>query len=157
MMKPDATQPGVTQPSAVTEPVQLLERYRAAVYARDVDALVALYAEDVRVFDMWNSWEYAGAAAWRAVVAGWFGSLGSDRVAVEFDEVQSQVLGDLAVVHAFVTYRGLSAQGAQLRSMHNRLTLVCRRTDVHGGSWQIVHEHSSSPADLETGRVVLGR
>ncbi|WP_425147922.1 YybH family protein [Deinococcus sp.] len=138
----------------VTEPQQVLELYRAAVYAKDVDALVALYAEDVRVFDMWGTWVYEGATAWRGMVAGWFGSLGSERVRVEMAEVQSTQTGDMALLEAFVTYAGLSAQGQELRSMHNRLTLVCRRGQE---GWQIIHEHSSSPADFQTGKVMLTR
>ena len=40
---------------------------RTAVRAKDVASFVALYANDVRVFDMWECWSYDGAEAWRAV------------------------------------------------------------------------------------------
>jgi uncharacterized protein (TIGR02246 family) len=134
---------------------QVLEGYAAAVRAKDVDSFVALYANDVRVFDMWGRWSYDGGEEWRAMATDWFGSLGSEQVAVEFDDVESVVGDDVAVAHAFVTYQGLSAEGAVLRAMNNRLTWGLRKTA--DGGWAIVHEHSSAPTDLETGKVELQR
>jgi uncharacterized protein (TIGR02246 family) len=140
---------------AMSDPArQVLDAYRAAVLAKDVDALVALYDPDVRIFDMWGEWSYDDAAAWRKNVEGWFGSLGSETVGVDFDDVRTIASGDLVVAQAFVTYRGLSAEGKELRAMQNRLTVTLAKKD---GAWRIVHEHSSSPADLETGKVKLKR
>ena len=34
------------------EPIQILDAYAEAVYARDVEALLALYHPDVTVYDM---------------------------------------------------------------------------------------------------------
>ena len=137
------------------EPItQLLDAYKAAVYAKDIDAFVALYDQDVCVFDLWGQWSYNGAEAWRGMVTDWFGSLGTERVAVEFDKVQSIMAQEVAVVHAFVVYRGVSAEGEALRAMTNRLTWALEQKD---GIWKIVHEHSSAPADFETLKVMLGR
>ena len=69
---------------------EMLDKYAAAVRAKDVDAFVGLYADDVRTFDLWSVWSYDGKAAFREVVAEWFGSLGTDVVEVEFDEVRSE-------------------------------------------------------------------
>lgn len=41
------------------------------------------YAENVRVFDMWERWAYDGSSAWRDMAQEWFGSLGDEQVAVE--------------------------------------------------------------------------
>jgi uncharacterized protein (TIGR02246 family) len=133
---------------------QVLEAYGQAVRAQDVDAFTALYADDVRVFDMWGEWAYEGLAAWRAMAEGWFGSLGDETVRVEFADVRTIVAGELATLSAFVTFHGLAASGKELRAMQNRVTMVLRR---HAGSWRIVHEHSSSPADFETMKVRLRR
>ena len=144
---------GVLAP--MSDPVRrLLDAYRDAVLAKDVDALLALYAPDARLFDMWGPWSYDGAAAWRKNVEDWFGSLGSEKVGVEFDDVRTIDSGDVIVAQAFVTYRGLSAAGEELRAMQNRLTVILANK---GGAWKIVHEHSSSPADFETGKVKLRR
>ena len=141
--------------SELEKPVlQILDAYKAAVYAKDVDAFVALYDQDVCVFDMWGEWSYSGVEAWRGMVANWFGSLGSERVAVDFAEVQPIMVQEVAVIHAFVTYKGLSAEGEELRAMQNRLTLALEHKN---GIWKIVHEHSSAPIDFETLKVVLER
>jgi len=108
----------------------------------------------VRVFDAWGVWSYEGAAAWQVAVEGWFTSLGTERVKVEFADVQSVVGGDFASVSAFVTYAGMSAQGEQLRSMENRLTWVLR---MRGHVWRIVHEHTSAPVGFEDSRAILQR
>jgi len=133
---------------------QVLDAYKAAVFAKDVEAFVALYDQDVHVFDMWGCWSYDGIQAWREMVADWFGSLGTERVEVEFVDVQTTSARDVVVAHAFVTYRGLSAEGKKLRTMQNRLTMVLEQKD---GVWKIVHEHSSAPADFETLKVILER
>ncbi len=134
--------------------VEVLEAYKAAVYARDVDAFAALYDDDIQVFDMWGAWSYRGLAAWRGMATGWFESLGSERVGVDFDEVTAEVARDMAFAHAFVTFRGLSAEGKELRSLQNRLTMTLRQKN---GRWKIVHEHTSGPIDFETGKVMLKR
>lgn len=92
--------------------------------------------------------------AWRGMIEGWFASLGEERVQVTFDDIRTHVTPDMALVHAFVTYAGLGATGQRLRAMNNRITL----TLIPGGSgWLILHEHSSTPADFETGKVNLHR
>ncbi len=133
---------------------QVLEAYRAAVLAKDVDAFVALYDEDVEVFDAWAAWSHRGRAAWRAAVGGWFGALGAGRVAVDFEDVRSELAPGLAVVHAFARYAELDAAGARLRSMDNRFSAVLRQRE---GGWRIVHEHTSAPIGFEDSRAILSR
>jgi len=137
--------------TAITE---VLNAYSAAVLARDVDAFMTLYADDVSIFDLWGEWSYEGADAWRAVVTDWFGSLDNERVVVSFKEVQTIVTPELAVVHAFVTYQAESQAGIFLRSLTNRMTWSLRPTQ---GSWKIIHEHTSAPADFNTSKVILQR
>lgn len=134
--------------------MQVFDAYKTAVFSKDVDALTALYDENVRVFDMWGKWSYNGIEAWRGIVANWFGSLGADRVAVDVHDVQMNFAQDVAIVHAFITYRGVSADGSELRAMDNRLTWALKQTDR---SWKIIHEHTSAPIDFETSKVLLKR
>jgi uncharacterized protein (TIGR02246 family) len=138
----------------MSEVSALLDAYRDAVYAKDVEAFVAIFADDVRVFDMWGTWSHDGIDSWREMAEGWFGSLGDELVRVEFDDVQATAGDDLAVVSAFVTFAGLSAAGEQLRSLNNRLTWGLRKTD---GAWKVVHEHTSAPIEMATGKVNLER
>jgi ketosteroid isomerase-like protein len=71
---------------------------------------------------------------------------------VSFSNTQTTASGDLAIATAFTTYRGLSAEGKELRSMQNRLTWGLRQQD---GVWKIIHEHTSAPIDPETAKAIL--
>jgi uncharacterized protein (TIGR02246 family) len=133
---------------------QMLEQYAAAVRAKDLDAFVDLYADDARTFDLWSEWSYDGKDALRGMVTEWFGSLGDDLVAVEWDEVRTEAGEEVAALSAFLTFRGLSADGEELRSMNNRLTWVLRKDG--DGAWKIAHEHTSAPAG-DQGKVQLRR
>jgi uncharacterized protein (TIGR02246 family) len=134
---------------------QMLDSYAAAVRARDVDAFVGLYADDVRTFDLWGVWSYDGKPAFREMVTEWFGSLPDDEVvAVEFDEIRTQAGEDVAAVSAFTTFAAVAPDGTELRSMNNRLTWILRKDA--DGAWKIAHEHTSAPAGDE-GKVQLRR
>lgn len=134
---------------------EVLEAYAAAVRAKDVDAFVGLYADDVRTFDLWSEWSYDGKDALRAMVSEWFGSLEDDAVvAVGFDDVRTQAGPDVGAVSAFTTFAAVAPDGTELRSMNNRLTWVLRKDG--DGSWKIAHEHTSAPAGDE-GKVQLRR
>lgn len=135
-------------------PEHVLQLYREAVDAKDVDAYAGLYDDDIHVFDMWSDWSCTGLAAWRAMAADWFGSLGSERVAVDFDAVQTRQSGELAVIHAFMKFAAIAPDGTQLRSLDNRLTLVLRRD---GAAWKIVHQHTSAPVQFGTLQASLSR
>ena len=134
---------------------EMLDAYAAAVRAKDVDAFVGLYADDVRNFDLWSEWSYDGKDALRGMVGEWFGSLpGDEIVSVRFDDVRSQPGTDLAALSAFTTFAAVSPDGTELRSMNNRLTWILRKDS--DGAWKIAHEHTSAPADDE-GKVQLRR
>jgi uncharacterized protein (TIGR02246 family) len=141
--------------SSSAKPIaQVLESYRAAVHAKDAEAFVALYDADVRIFDMWGQWSLRGIGAWRGMVQEWFGSLGTETVRVGIEELHVEAGQDVSAAHAFLTFTGVSAQGKDLRSMTNRLTMVFKRT---GDGWKIAHEHTSAPIDHATLKANLQR
>ena len=133
---------------------EMLDSYAAAVRAKDVEAFLDLYADDVRSFDLWGVWSYDGKDALRAMVEEWFCSPDTAaQVVVEFDDVRTEEGDGVAALSAFTTFRGLDADGTELRSMNNRLTWILRRNGI---GWKIAHEHTSAPADDE-GKVSLRR
>jgi ketosteroid isomerase-like protein len=140
---------GVEDPAA-----NVLSRYRTAVSNKDVDGVMALYADDVLVFDGWSVWAYEGAAAWRQAVENWLGSLGGETVTVGWEDVRTEVGADLTVVTAIATYAAISPNGEQLRSLQNHMTCALAR---RGGVWKIVHEHSSSPIGPKDLKAILRR
>jgi ketosteroid isomerase-like protein len=99
-----------------------------------------------------GEWAYKGVKAWRKTVADWFGSLGNEKANVETNDVRAVTGDKIGVVHAFVTIKGVSAEGKVLRSMQNRFTWILQ--DM-GGVWMIIQEHSSAPVGFETSKVML--
>jgi ketosteroid isomerase-like protein len=134
--------------------LQILESYKTAVLAKDVESFLALYHDEVHVFDLWGAWSLHGIEAWRSMAMEWFASLGDDRVIVEIDQVGSTCLGDLAIGHAFLTYTAVSADGTELRSLDNRITAALRKVE---GVWKIFHEHTSVPIDHASTKAMLRR
>lgn len=136
------------------EIVALFDAYRAAVWARDADAFLALYAPGVRIFDTWGTWSHEGVEAWGRSVRGWLGALGEERVAIDVDDIGIVGGTDLAAASACVTYAAISPGGQRLRTMQNRLTWVLVRRD---GAWRIAHEHTSVPVGHEDLKAILQR
>ncbi|MEO5734535.1 MAG: nuclear transport factor 2 family protein [Rubrivivax sp.] len=140
--------------ATLSTPQHLLAAYTAAVLARDVDAFVQLYDDEVQVFDTWGTWSYEGKTAWRPMIEGWFGSLGDERLQVDFREVKVTAAGDFAGLRATVVYTAVSAQGQNLRAMHNRLTWLLQR---RGAAWSVLHEHTSVPVGFDDMKAILQR
>jgi ketosteroid isomerase-like protein len=134
--------------------LRALAAYVEAVRAKDVDAFVAIYDDDIHVFDMWGAWSLRGLTAWRDMATGWFSSLGDERVIVTFDSENSTISGDLAIGYAVLTYTAVAPDGTKLRSLSNRATMALRKT---GDSWKIFHEHTSAPIDHQSLQAILNR
>ena len=132
----------------------VLETYKSAVRAKNVETLMHLYAPEARIFDAWGTWSYEGAAAWRIAVEGWFSSLGGEVCKVTFEDVQIVGQPDFAAMSAIVTYTSTSAQGQEIRAMQNRIRWVLKTS---GHVLRIVHEHTSAPIGFEDAKAILKR
>ena len=137
-----------------TQVLTILDTYKSAVRAKNVEALMHLYAPEARIFDAWGTWSYEGAAAWRIAVEGWFSSLGGEVCKVTFEDVQ--IVGEpyFAAMSAIVTYAATSAQGQEIRAMQNRISWVLKTS---GHVLRIVHEHTSAPVGFEDAKAILKR
>ena len=133
---------------------KVLGDYAAAVNAKDVAALARLYDPKVRVFDAWGIWSYDGREAWQLAMESWLTSLGTERVKVTFDDVLTSGNAECVIASAIVTYASLSAEGAQLRAMQNRMTWGLRTS---GHVLRIIHEHTSAPMGFEDMKAILVR
>jgi ketosteroid isomerase-like protein len=133
---------------------QVIENYKSAVFAKNVDKLMPIYDQNVRVFDAWGVWCYEGSDAWRLAAEGWLNSLGTERVKVTFEDVQGTMVRECAFVSAIVTYAAIDEAGVQLRSMQNRLTWMLK---LGGHNLRIVHEHTSAPIGFEDMKAILQR
>jgi uncharacterized protein (TIGR02246 family) len=141
-------------PTSTSPITHVLSAYASAVYDRNVDAFMQLYATDARVFDTWGVWSYEGNQERRPTIAQWFSSLGNERVKVSFENVQVSQGAELAVLSAIGTFAAFSEQGQALRSMQNRLTWALKYVE---GVWLIQHEHTSTPIGFADQKAMFHR
>jgi uncharacterized protein (TIGR02246 family) len=128
--------------------IQALEKqFVAAVQAKDVAKIMAVYAPDVFVFDLVPPRQYVGQAAykkdWENVFAGTVGP-----VKFSVSDLSVTVVGTVAYGHSIQSI-GWTGKSGKPVSATVRVTDVYRKT---GGKWLIVQEHVSVPVDLDTGK-----
>ena len=125
-------------------PETLIERYTAAAMATDRDALMALYAPGVRIFDMMMPWQVRGAVEWEPIIDDWFthAGTGSD---VKASDVEVKATDGMALLTMNMFYGNIGADDEQ-ESMVNRLTWIAV---PDGDDWKIIHEHTSVPLSNE--------
>jgi ketosteroid isomerase-like protein len=137
---------------AMTESIirERVEGWAKAFRARDIDGIMAFYADDIVSFDLGPPLRYAGTEAkrraWQAAFASYTGPIG-----YEVRELSVTTNGDLAFVHSLNRVSGTLASGHPA-SLWLRWTAGFRRTD---GVWLIEHDHVSVPADVAQGQAAL--
>ena len=125
-----------------------------ALNAKDIDAVMSLYAPNLVSFDIvahyFGALRYFGAEnkrrAWQEAFALYTGPF-----SYEVHELNVTAQGELAFVHS-LNHVMATLANAQISDFWLRWTACLRRID---GVWVIVHDHVSVPADLEHGRAVL--
>jgi uncharacterized protein (TIGR02246 family) len=127
----------------------LEDRFVAAFKAKDVDAIMRVYApgQVLVVFDVVPPRQYVGAAAYRKDWQNFFENF-SGPITVELTDLDIGADRNLAYSHSIQRVAGTDKQG-------KKLDLTVRVTDVYQkirGRWFIVHEHVSVPVDLDTGK-----
>jgi uncharacterized protein (TIGR02246 family) len=130
-------------------PRAVIEARVAAVAAKDLDALLACYAEDVTLFDAVGPLRDTGRDAERTRLREWFGAYRS-AIELEIRDLDVVADGDVAFASYLFHVRGTMVDGTDV-AMWVRSTAGLRRDD-HG--WKIVHEHSSVPFDSATGEAL---
>ncbi|MBC8071322.1 MAG: nuclear transport factor 2 family protein [Deltaproteobacteria bacterium] len=136
--------------STSTDPISTVVMGRvAAVRAKDRDALLAAYADDVVTFDVVPPMRNVGVKAVAAKLGSWLDGYRDD-LACEITELDSAASGDVGFAHGFCHFTGTLKKGATV-DMWVRLTVGLRK---RGDRWLITHEHQSDPLDPETGKAL---
>jgi uncharacterized protein (TIGR02246 family) len=121
----------------------LVERWAAAVRARDIGGVVASHTDDILMFDVPPPVAVRGMHAYRATWPPFFEALAQGEAA--FDIVELNVTADQSVAFATALLRCGSAGALARDSLPRlRLTLGLRKVD---GDWRIAHEHHSFPLE----------
>jgi uncharacterized protein (TIGR02246 family) len=130
----------------------LEDRFVAAFKAKDVDAIMKVYAPDqtLVVFDVVPPRQYVGAAAYRKDWQTFLGSFDGP-ITVELTDLDVVADRNLAYSRSIQRVAGTDKHG-------KKLDLTVRVTDVYKkahGRWLIIHEHVSVPVDLDTDKADL--
>jgi ketosteroid isomerase-like protein len=127
-----------------------IEELATALRAKDIDAVMSIFAPDLVSFDIVPPLRYVGAdnkrRAWQEAFAMYAGPFG-----YELHDLNVTAVGDLAFVHSLNHVTATLASG-HVTDLWLRWTACLRRID---GDWLVVHDHVSVPADLEHGRAAL--
>lgn len=118
----------------------LVESRVAAVAAKDVETLVAQYAEDVTLFDALGPLRDTGQDVERNRLREWFGAYRTS-IDLRIRDLEVVADGGAGFAHYVFQVRGTMTDGTDV-DMAVRATLGFRRGEA---GWKIVHEHSSVP------------
>jgi ketosteroid isomerase-like protein len=135
---------------AIKEIRSWLDRWTKAFGAKDIDAIMALYADDVIAYDIVPPLQYAGKAEYRSDYLQ-FLSQYADNVKVEVRDLHVGASGDLGYAAGLELISG-TLKGGHKSEVWARFTSLFRKS---GGRWLDFHDHVSVPADIESGKAML--
>ncbi len=131
---------------------QLIDDWRIALCARDLDRLMQHYAPDVLFFDAVPPYQHRGADAycrtWEAMLPYLPLRLGS-----EVRDLCITVGGDLAVMHGL--HRLIDEETHEAATCGWVRVTVCYQRQQ--GTWRVIHEHVSVPFDPATSQAAFIR
>lgn len=116
--------------------------YQTAAWNKDSKAMIDLYVEHAVIFDMWDQGYLSDPSEWPAIIENWLGSLGEERVKVEFEKVKIHQSGNTGFASALIRFQAISPDGTVIRSMKNRITLGFLKFE---NGWKATHQHTSAP------------
>jgi ketosteroid isomerase-like protein len=116
--------------------------YKQSAWEKDTESMVALYDENVVIYDMWNQGYQTGLAGWSVVIKDWLRSLGEEKVNVNFEMIEIHEGDDVGFASALISFQAISSSNTVLRSMKNRITVGFVKK---GDAWKVVHQHTSAP------------
>jgi uncharacterized protein (TIGR02246 family) len=126
-----------------------LDRWTKAFTTQDVDAILALYTDDVVAYDVVPPLQYVGKAEYRVDYQQFFSQY--DNLHVEVRDLHIGTSGDLAYASGLELISGTLRNG-QKSNIWLRFTSLFRKSD---GRWLDFHDHVSVPAEIESGKAML--
>lgn len=136
--------------SATHEIQTLIDNYRQAVVAKDIDRIMSFYGEDIVSFDAVKALQFRGKAAYRAH---WHACMEMCPGPHQFDFEHINIVADehIAFAHWLAHCGGTNDKG-EIQACWMRGTAGYRR---EAGQWRIVHEHWSAPFDMQSGAALF--
>jgi ketosteroid isomerase-like protein len=126
-----------------------LDRWTKAFTEKDVDAIMALYADDIVAYDIVPPLQYVGKSAYRSDYQQFLSQY--DTLHVEVRDLHIGATGDLGYAAGLELIGGTLTNG-QKSNVWLRFTSLFRKSD---GRWLDFHDHVSVPADIAYGKAML--
>jgi ketosteroid isomerase-like protein len=125
---------------------QVIADQQRAICQKNIDRILARYADEAVVFNVKPPFQIRDKSAWRHE---WSSSLAHFPASFGRETKDLTIIpnGDVAVVHYLYRFTGMPFAASWIRN-----TTVYRKIDGH---WLIVHEHGSVPFDPETSKAVF--
>ena len=136
--------------AAVKEIRGWLDRWAKAFAAKDFEAIMALYTDDVIAYDVVPPLQYTGKVEYRTDYEQ-FLSQYAYNVKVEVRDLHIGANGDLGYAAGLELLSGTLKNG-QKSAVWVRFTSLFRKS---GGRWLDFHDHVSVPADIESGKAMM--
>lgn len=129
---------------------EAIATWAKAAFSKDLESVMALYADDVRAFDLPTPLQFKGKPAYKAH---WEKCMEMCPAAGDSQalEVELDVDGELAFSSSIIHFTFPNEQGEK-QDTYVRLTQGWRK---QGGKWLIKHEHCSAPMDMESHKIVF--
>jgi uncharacterized protein (TIGR02246 family) len=137
-----------TTATATSDEAQIRERLNAwqrALYAKDLDTLMALYAPDVVTFDLMPPHQVPDAVQYRENFERWFAAMPGP-IDYELHDLRITAGRDVAFCHCLGHVQGTRANGEKA-DYWVRVTVGFQKRN---GDWLMTHDHVSMPLDMET-------
>jgi len=128
----------------------LIESRAQAVRDKDVERLMAQVDPSAISFDVVGPLRFAGADAARRRAQEWFASFAGP-IEIEIRDLHIEVAANIGYCHSLTRIGGTLAVGMKV-DMWVRSTVCLVKRDEQ---WAIVHQHTSVPFEVKTGRAAL--
>lgn len=126
-----------------------LDEWARALRAKDLDALMALYAPDTVTFDLMPPSQVEGAERYRKNFERWFAAMPGP-IDYEVHDLRITTGDDVAFCHSLSHVTGTRPNGEKA-DYWVRVTVGFTKSD---GRWMMIHDHVSMPIDMRTGKAV---
>lgn len=126
-----------------------LEQWTRALHAKDLDALMALYAPDAVAFDLMPPHRVPDAEHYRKNFERWFAAMPGP-IEYQIHDLRITTSDTVAFSHSLGHVSATKANGEKT-DYWVRVTVGFQKRN---GQWQMIHDHVSMPLDMATQKAV---
>lgn len=134
---------------STTQIRERLDAWTQALRAKDLDALMALYAPDTITFDLMPPSQVDGAERYRQNFERWFTAMPGP-IDYDMHDLRITMGDDVAFCHSLSHVKATRANGDKA-DYWVRVTVGFQK---RSGQWLVIHDHVSMPIDMQSQKAV---